>query len=231
MFIDGVSKMFKAMEINEKYFKLLTGRSIYKHHQSLHEKAAQILIRESWPPPLHLPILLMNQIITLDKQKNCSESVLAEKLIEYFNSRQVLAMLSGWKEYDCFTSRSHLASEAIDNYIAGKFASCVAVLLPCLEGIIGENITNRHLRKKDIEALFSRYGMDKVAIRFYIDKVLIRFDWSKKDVVSSLSRHKILHGKDTSYGTQENALKVILLFDALIPAVDRAMKEKTIATR
>jgi len=229
MSIDGVSEMFKAMDVNGKYYKLLTDTRIYKDMKSLHETAAQLLIKESWPPPLHLPTLLMKQIITLDKQGKCSESVLAKKLYEFFDSEQVLAMLSEWEEYDCFASRSHLVSEAVDNYIVGKFASCVAVLLPCLEGIIGESITNRNMREKDIRALFSRSEMDRVAKKFFIDEVRKQFEW-ENNVDSGLSRHQISHGKDTCYGTQENALKVILLFDALIPAVDRAKNEKTIAT-
>ncbi|PEC09881.1 hypothetical protein CN567_22220 [Bacillus toyonensis] len=59
------------------------------------------------------------------------------------------------------------------------------------------------------------FSFDKQIQTFYLNTILIGFEHGES-LKSKLSRNAILHGADLEYGTEENSLKSILIFDYIL---------------
>ncbi|HDX9646726.1 TPA: hypothetical protein ROY02_003029 [Bacillus cereus] len=75
-----------------------------------------------------------------------------------------------------------------------------------------------HTLQQYLETLLVNEGVfsfDKQIQTFYLNTILVGFEHGEP-LQSKLSRNAILHGADVEYGTEENSLKSILIFDYIL---------------
>lgn len=197
-------------------------QDISKKLAKRYKSAIVLLIEAGWPPVFDFPISGMGQLLKLLECGEFSHDDLSGVFIDYYSVDRLKIMLNEWCALEHLSSRISLLSEAINNYETKRYASCVVITLPNIEGILGDYLGKKPNPKNDARKIFDSSGLDSVAYDFYTNVVLTSLDW-KNDQILGLSRNRILHGKDTRYGTQENALKVLLLFDAVQRAICKNM--------
>lgn len=183
-----------------------------------HQTTTKLLIASGWPPPLNFPASGLDDLLNLFDKGDVSESELEAVFVGFYDGQQLNEMQKQWKNNQHIAHRITVLSEGLANYAERRFASCVSLILPNLEGVIGDYLNRKPNPKADVLSLFDSSGLDDAAADFYRNAVLANFDW-KNDPILGLNRHQILHGKDVSFGTQANALKTLLLFDAFQQAV------------
>ena len=225
--MDNIGRHFEVINEVDRHISELMYRwkNIAEKISIQRESATALLIKAGWPPPLHFPVSGMGALLGLFERGEFKNDDLSKVFIEYYTSEQLDNMLSEWCAKQYLSSRTPLLREAVENYKYRKFASCVAVILPNIEGIIGDYLEKKPNPKNNLKHLFDNSGLDKATTDFYANVVLVSFNWSK-DPILGLSRNQILHGKDTTYGTPVNALKTILLFDAVQRAIDDKWKQQ-----
>ncbi|MFP3489612.1 hypothetical protein R0K20_18625, partial [Staphylococcus sp. SIMBA_130] len=70
----------------------------------------------------------------------------------------------------------------------------------------------------------SAFSFDQQVEKYYVDTILAEFTRGE-EIKSDLSRHAILHGADTDYGTKVNSIKTILVLDTIIEKLDEMYKD------
>jgi hypothetical protein len=183
-----------------------------------HQTTTTLLVASGWPPPLNFPASGLDDLLDLFDKGDVSESELGGVFVGFYDEQQLSEMQKRWEANQHIAHRATVLSEGMANYAEGRFASCVSLVLPNLEGVIGDYLNRKPNPKNDVLTLFDASGLDDAAAEFYRNAVLANFDW-QNDPILGLNRHQILHGKDVSFGTQTNALKTLLLFDAFQQAV------------
>lgn len=183
-----------------------------------YQTTTQIIIDSGWPPPLNFPAIGLDELLDLFDNGEISEAELGNVFVSFYDKQQLDEMQKRWEENQFISHRMDVLIEGLVNYIEGRFASCVSLVLPNLEGVIGDCLNRKPVPKNDVGELFSSSGLDAATTEFYKNIVLASFIW-EEDPILGLNRHQILHGKDVVFGTQANALKTLLLFDALQQAV------------
>ena len=136
----------------------------------------------------------------------------------FYDEAQRTRMLDEWAANPKLTNRMRILRTSVAASVDGQFDIAIPALLAQLEGVIVDvfSHTGRMTEKKykkfvlDLSAKDAFLGvrLDEF-VRF---TVLAQFEHGKA-LQSDLSRHAILHGGDTNYGTELNALKVIMLID------------------
>lgn len=184
----------------------------------LHQTTTQILIASGWPPPLNFPAGGLDKLLDLFDNGEVSATGLSKVFLSFYDAQQLDEMQKRWANNQFISHRMDVLIEGLGNYSEGRFASCVSLVLPNLEGVTGDYLNRKPVPKNDVEALFSSSRLDDATTEFYKNIVLANFTW-ESDPILGLNRHQILHGKDVVFGTQTNALKTLLLFDAFQQAV------------
>lgn len=197
------------------------GRRIAEKHESI----AGLLIHYGWPPPLHFPVSGLDELLPLFESGELVESDVASVFKRYYTSDVLDDILKSWQDRAWLEHRFALLNEGLSNYNNRRFSSCVAVVLPNIEGVLGDHFGRKPKPHSDFSSIFRSHGLDKSTQEFYQSVVLASFKWNEEPL-PSLNRHQIMHGKDVSYGTQDNALKAILLFDAVQDALNDQKERK-----
>ena len=182
-----------------------------------------IMIEIDWPPPLKISPKSMHKIIEIyqkngvTKAKEYSNTL----LLKLYDKKLLIDLLKSWESKVWLDKRITILENVIDAHNEEKFILSIPAMLPQIEGIIVDGYNHkgwfdeRKLRKY-IDKLYKdgvkNFSVDEVIRTFLLKTVWAKFQHGTK-TGSSFSRHAILHGADTKYGTAENSLKVILLFD------------------
>jgi len=124
---------------------------------------------------------------------------------------------------DWLKARIPILEEVIKAHISGNFWLSVPGILPQIEGVIAygfKYVGYRFDKKREyyFDLLFKdQFSFSKIhkAIKQFMNKIIFIDFGHGSTPKSYLSRHAILHGGDTNYGTAENSLKAILLFNYL----------------
>ncbi|MBY0148597.1 hypothetical protein [Neobacillus niacini] len=193
------------------------------------EKFKLIMAEMGYPPHEDLEIIQMREIVHCYYQNGLDLTrVHVEKiLIQKFNEETIKVILRKWIRLDWLHNRLPILNEGIEAHNNRKFFSSIATLLPQIEGIIVENFNHTGWLKQDklksyIESLLNEKGtfsFDNAVQLFFFNVVLSSFQHGQV-LESPLSRHAILHGADTNYGTELNSLRCIILLDYLIEKFD-----------
>lgn len=190
------------------------------------DKIVPIMIELEWPPILDLTVANATQII-LEYELfglDAARCKLEQIILKRYNKVRLQAILVKWQNDDRLAQRLPILRQVIDTHSSGYYFASVTTILPQIEGIIperyghkkGDWCTTKKLEKyvKELLATKSVTFLDRWMERFYSEIILKQFTYGD-DLKSTLSRHAILHGYDTKYGTQINSLQAILIFDYL----------------
>ncbi len=184
-----------------------------------------IMIEIDWPPPLEIQPKHMLDIIEIYQNKGVLEAkkYTGNLLIKLYDKEMLIRLLKSWKSKEWLSKRTSILENVINAHIEGKYILSIPAMFPQIEGIIVDGYGHtgwfdEKKLKKYINKLYKddgkSFSVDEVISTFLLGTVWAKFQHGTK-ASSSLSRHAILHGADVTYGTAENSLKTILLFNYL----------------
>jgi len=179
----------------------------------------KMLFQLKWPPPGHLPAILLDKIsLSFEKGKITAQDI-DEILVHFYTKDRLQEIVNTWSEQKFIQPRMKILREVVTAHIEGRYELSIPSLLPQIEGIIAD--INKHAGrmnfpniKEYVEAMFARDSrFDRVGKTFFLSILYENFEW--QDPIPFLSRNAILHGADTNYASASNSLRLILMFDLL----------------
>ena len=189
----------------------------------------KMLFQLKWPPPGHLPVVLLDNISLSYEKGSITAQDVDEIFVHFYNKDKLEDMMKTWSKQRLIQSRMKILKEAIAAHIEGRFELSIPALLPQVEGIIADisehaGRMNFASIKDYVESAFARNTrFDRISKVFFLSILLEQFEWGNP--IPFFSRNAILHGADTNYATSSNSLRLILLFDQLQTAIDLFQKE------
>lgn len=193
------------------------------------ERYSVIMLELGWPPDGELLIFEMKDI--LEEYDKYGPDAIRKKVDSYmlqrFDIPVIKATLHYWTDQAWLAKRFPILQEAVQCHIAEQYYAAVSTILPQIEGIIVDYFRhfgrlNGNKLEEYAKQLFDcdekNLLIDLQFRNFYLINVLANFEHGKP-INSFLSRHAILHGADTDYGTAANSLKAILFIDRLIQRI------------
>lgn len=139
-----------------------------------------------------------------------------------YDDARLKAIVERWESRTLLARRLSILRPAVEAHIEGKYALSVPALLAQMEGVVADGFAHRgqmngvqykaYVGKLLSPELLRKH--DEMVKDFMVEVILAGFKHGGP-LPNSMSRHAILHGADTSYGTAATSLKVILLFDYL----------------
>jgi hypothetical protein len=176
-------------------------------------------VRLRWPPPGHLSTQFVDSITAAHKRGDLSEGEVSDLFVKSYNSGRLEDLLRQWEPHPWLSRRLPILREGIENHLAGRYFSSVCMLLPQIEGVHGDALGRKPKPRGDAERLLGDTTLSTAAREFYIKVVNESFEWNDDAPIPELSRHAILHGRATNFGTEEHSLKVLLIMDEMISAI------------
>lgn len=191
---------------------------------STSQKFSAVLLQHGWPPHHQMNLNHMIRIIEAnDKEGENPEQVrkiIDETFIKFYQKERVLQLLESWESKEWLERRIPILKDAIQAHLKGMFFVSAPTVLTQIEGIIADGyhhkgrMAGRNLENYTEKLLSNgdEFSYDLAIHEYFLQVILVGFEHGAP-VESFLSRHAILHGADTSYGTKVNSLKSLLLFD------------------
>jgi len=180
---------------------------------------AEICIQLKWPPPWHMPARVIDRITVAYEGGKLTPEETARIFSSFYTPKQIREFGQRWAGYDWLSHRLPILQEALENHISGRHYSAVCVLLPQIDGVLREALGVKPTRKNSV-GIIRGYQLATAAGKFFADVVLENFDPDSAAPIPELSRHAILHGKATDYGTPTHSLKVILIADIILSSIE-----------
>ncbi len=187
------------------------------------EQLDNILLDYDWPPILHLPKSVLDELLESYELMDESEFIkfLEVQLKNHLTEDYIDSITNDWKLNPLLKHRMSLLQEAVKCHKKENYYASVILLLSQVEGMVANgfyhnsNMGEKAYRKY-LEKLFSDVpSQNELAIKdFILKRVLARFVHGSP-INSTISRHAIMHGADTSFGTYSNSIKALLLIDYL----------------
>lgn len=179
---------------------------------------AEICIQLNWPPPWHMPSRVIDRITVAYQAGKLTPVETAKIFSSFYTPERIREFGQRWADYEWLAHRMTILNEALGNHIDGRHYSAVCLLLPQIEGGLREALRAKPNRTNSI-AIIRGYQLATAAGQFFADVVMETFDPDSAAPIPELSRHAILHGKATDYGTPTHSLKVILIADIILSSI------------
>jgi hypothetical protein len=189
------------------------------------DEYAVIMIKAEWPPVLDIPSSAVYDIVSESKSMSPDQfkSEITKFLLDFYDEQQLKAKLERWKSIPILSRRYAILQAIVTAHLEGRYELTVPVALIQMEGFLGDVSAHKGImRSADVErylgALFDDRAFTSPFDRvksLILQNVLMRFEWGER-IAGTISRHAIVHGADTEYGTESASLKCILLFDYLV---------------
>jgi|GEM_PF-4547023 len=168
----------------------------------------------------------------VDKAKNVDDADTILSNILTFED--VSLLVNNWVSLESFQKRKEILLDALKCFKFGIHSGVITILMPQVEGIITEELIsinkgikknnrthNWETRVNDFENLVISKNVGQLTLRildglvsFLKDSNLYQnFTWTEED--TGINRNATLHGKDCSFNTCANSIRMILLFDSI----------------
>lgn len=188
------------------------------------ERFNHIAIGLEWFPAAVGKQLSVNDVVQIVEMydtegKGKTKELIDHLFIHLYGADEINRLYNGWEKNILLKSRLAILREGLDAHLRKHFNASVCTILPQIEGVIRDMIpsTIKNINRKELEYavddIVDSKDFNQATREFYFKFILHRFDHGKELPV--LSRHAILHGEDTNFGTEVKSLKAILLFDFL----------------
>jgi hypothetical protein len=155
-------------------------------------------------------------------------------LSDILSFEDVSLLVNRWVSLESFEKRKEILGDALKCFEHGIHSGVVTILMPQVEGIITEKLVSVN------KGMIKNNTADKWESRVYEFKDLVisknvgqltlkildglvsflndsnlyqRFVWTEEDTV--INRNATLHGKDCSFNTCANSIRMILLLDSI----------------
>lgn len=219
------------MEFNASLIKKYLSRNLEKgieEEKQMKELFQIVMLGLGFPPSDTLFPKEMKYILDLYSSYNGNNNELLKEVITNFligcyNEKELNILLQYWEQQTLCQSRIHILREVIQGHILGFYNLTVPTMLSQIEGIIAEGFNHvGHMTAKvqkqyiaDLLSCTDIGSFDNTINEYFLNTILVGFEHGT-EIKSDLSRHAILHGADTNFGTKINSLKCILVFDYLL---------------
>jgi hypothetical protein len=180
---------------------------------------AETCIQLKWPPPWHMPVTVIDRITSAYQSGKLTAEETAEIFASFYTPERIKEFGQRWAGYGWLAHRLPILNEALENHIDGRHYSAICVLLPQIDGTLRDALGARPTRANSV-GIIRGYRLATAAGRFFADVVLENFDPDSAAPIPELSRHAILHGRATDYGTATHSLKVILIADIILSSIE-----------
>lgn len=168
-------------------------------------------------------------------EKGIEKEELDKMLSRSITRSEVEYLVDNWLTLDLFAKRANILKDVSKSFKNGIYGGVILLLMSQVEGIITEELVSRGkgLREngeakswvKRIEEFYEIVKKEEIGpltsrilngtIHFLKESNLYsKFTWSSTNN-NLINRHASMHGKDVSFNTRANAIKMILLFDAI----------------
>ncbi|EGD49590.1 hypothetical protein Cpap_4028 [Ruminiclostridium papyrosolvens DSM 2782] len=216
-----ISYAYLSLSINDFTKSFLDSIEIVNDIEKKYIKYTAILLKYGWTPAKHITLPEINKIIELyDSDIDRKQALINKKIITFYRKELLEDVLNEWSKRKILQDRLDILKNIIDAHISGKYSLAVPVLLAQIEGVIAKGFCHKGQMHEpcykayinEILSFNPHNGYNILISDFFVNSMMVDFTYGEP-VGSKTSRHAILHGADTNYGTEENSLKLILFLD------------------
>ncbi len=224
--------------IEKQYNQFEKTRQAFTEYYEIHNKHNDILKKYHWPPFARTYANDMKELIFIcensndDNQTKQEISVFFSNRLKNNNYEYLDYLYASWETVNELKNRLKILQDIICAHKTGLYSLTIPTIIIQIEGVLAES--NNHIErisykqnKEYFKKLFSLRGKvntDNPANDFVVTKFYEDFEWGDcKD--HEISRHAIIHGENTKYATEENAVKMIHLLDFVIYTTYTLYKE------
>jgi hypothetical protein len=135
-------------------------------------------------------------------------------------------LVSGWANIPYMLDRQKAVTFAIAAHKRGEYELTISTLLPWIDGLSAEIISQGPNRKRkaiyvnDVAQLYKDFGseLSSECLVQVVEKILFQeLDFRKRQPVPSLNnRHAIMHGRVANFGSELCSYQVILLLSMIV---------------
>ncbi|ANB49283.1 MULTISPECIES: hypothetical protein [Bacillus amyloliquefaciens group] len=217
--IEEIGETFRK-EMKPIYESLLLLREEFDTRDSVNA----MIIESGYPPIWDIDIILEIQK-KMEEEKDFDNFDVSSIIVNYFKSGEIGNFLDEWSRVPFLRERMSILESVVECHKFGLYYSSVSTLLPQFEGIIFEFFNHNYKYKENYlriyleQLLLTSYKAegdsfnDKV-MQYYKKYILVGF--YGKEVASEISRHAFAHGYLKNFGTEQNSLKLLLLFNQIV---------------
>lgn len=186
----------------------------------------KLVIELGYPPHGDIPADLISGVAGNYEVEGIEEvkEYIDDLYFHIYEDQKIDALMVKWENNKILKNRLPILRNVIKCHTQQMYFASIPTLLPQLEGIMAEFYNhngqmNGKVMKKYLDQTLkveriSEYSIEDALHDFYLEHILVKFNHGE-ELKSNLSRHAILHGGDYKYGTKQNSLKLILMFDYL----------------
>lgn len=186
------------------------------------------------PFTIGLNLIKMRAICSLIENHK-DKNNLDNKISKIITNDDVSVLFDRWMLFDGFEKRKSILVEVNKAFENELYGSVITLLMSQVEGIITDKLVQNDMglkdngkakdwkqRRKEFEELISQkyeigaltQSMLSYAV-FFLNNCNLYVSKKWESSTDCLSRHGSLHGIDVDFNTRANAIRIILLFDAL----------------
>ena len=198
--------------------------------QTIQDRFHYVAVMEElgWPPTVLTDRETQDLILGIlgERKPREARAEIEAALLKHFDQTRLNALFNDWMEFELAAERRPILRQVIDGHLAGLHYLTVGAVHAQIDGLLSTvfrlqgratEVSWKKLSKVLEGAPFPR-GAHHVANQFLKTRVRVPFERGRP-LASDHSRHAIAHGHDLGYGTPENSLKALLLFDYVVWAV------------
>lgn len=176
-----------------------------------------LLVALDWPPLAHLPIPDAHAITEEHAAGQLSPQDVGALFLRAYDGRVLDAMVAAWAAHPWLAHRLPILTEGVACYRDGRFYAAVSTLLPQVEGVAADALGRSPNAQNDAGSFFRDATLPRAARAYYTGPLHATYR-GPQTVALATSRHAVLHGGATDFGTPEIALRAVLMTDAVIDA-------------
>lgn len=185
-----------------------------------YDRATGVLVELGWPPHGDLDTSDLASIVRIydSEGPQRAASIVDQYMVQRYGEKELHSILERWRQRRWLQSRIPVLEQIIQGHKQALYYLSVPACFAQIEGVIVEGFGHKgRMTTKDYEQYLDKLldtplSGDQAMQKFISKVVLAHFAWGSQ-LSSQFSRHAILHGSDTRYGTAQNSLRSILLFD------------------
>ncbi|QDX94712.1 hypothetical protein EEL30_21975 [Brevibacillus laterosporus] len=193
------------------------------------DKFNAIMLEIDFPPLLEVELDEMKEIVAFYEKNGVRKSkTKIESYIEsFYNNEVIQGIIEDWYSNEIVKKRIEVFKEILANHSDQRYFSSISLLIAQYEGTIVDKFNYKgKMKGKEYQELRNRLFKSKISSSFdknvdelFNVKILCQFEHGQT-IGSPLSRHAIVHGSDTAFGTKINSIRCILIYDYIIKKLD-----------
>ena len=213
---------------------------LIEEQRQRHELTDAFVRAHGWPVPMHLPISAYRRIVGL---AGAGKREVNRFMQEGFRpgTRAFSATAGVLVDSPAFESRRPLVTQALRAHRRGEWYLVINALLPLVEGVLVDYAFEDEAppeNSRPVKAMDRLREKDGVALGVAVNTLEVVLlsaggnmalfagfdpaDYGAPGEPRALNRHAILHGAARRYGSEQNALRLVLLLAVMAEGFERA---------